>query len=43
MTAMFVLLLLQTFAELVKLFGVLADKREVAAELAVSEEPLRVE
>jgi TRAP-type mannitol/chloroaromatic compound transport system permease small subunit len=43
MTAMFVLLLLQTFAELVKLFGVLAGKREVAAELAVSEEPLRVE
>ena len=44
MTAMFVLLLLQTFAELVKLFGVLAGKREVAAELVEPDEaPLRVE
>jgi TRAP-type mannitol/chloroaromatic compound transport system permease small subunit len=44
MTACFVLLLLQTFAELVKLFDVLAGKREGASELvAIEEPPLRVE
>lgn len=43
MVTVFVLLLLQTFAELVKLYGALTDKPEVAAEIAVLDAPLRVE